>query len=98
MARRIVKEAKPQDLIEELLIRDVIDLTWEVLRMRRLKVGLLRGSMATGVRTMLDELGYGPSFEFEHNQRPVISGPQETNPSGLRSAQPSTKQDSQSLT
>ena len=48
MARRIVKEAKPQDSIEELLIRDVIDLTWEVLRMRRLKVGLLRGSMATG--------------------------------------------------
>ena len=69
MARRIVKEAKPRDSIEELLIRDVIDLSWEVLRMRRLKVGLLRGSMAIGVRTMLDELGYGPSFEFEHNQR-----------------------------
>jgi hypothetical protein len=67
MARRIVKEAKPQDSIEELLIRDVIDLAWEVLRMRRLKVGLLRGSMGIGVRVMLDEL-YGTT-EFGENQR-----------------------------
>jgi hypothetical protein len=39
MAERIVQEAQPADAIEEFLVRDVIDLTWEVLRARRLKVG-----------------------------------------------------------
>jgi hypothetical protein len=53
MAKRIVKEAQPEDSIEELLIRDVIDLAWEVFRLRRLKVGILRASTAIGVRTVL---------------------------------------------
>ena len=39
----IVSGAQPRDAIEEFLTRDVIDLTWEVLRLRRLKAGLLRG-------------------------------------------------------
>ncbi len=69
MARRIVKEAKPKDSIEELLIRDVIDLAWEVLRLRRLKVGILRASMAIGVKIVLDELGHSPLLEFDRNQK-----------------------------
>jgi hypothetical protein len=69
MAERIVKEADPKDSIEELLIRDVIDLAWEVFRIRRLKVGILRASTATGVRTMLDELGHGPSLGFDYNRK-----------------------------
>jgi hypothetical protein len=69
MARRIVKEAKPRDSIEELLIRDVIDLAWEVLRLRRLKVGVLRASMAIGVKIVLDELGHSPLLEFGRNQK-----------------------------
>jgi hypothetical protein len=58
MAERIVKETQPKDSIEEFLVRDVVDLTWEVLRMRRLKVGILRASMANGVRNVLDEIGH----------------------------------------
>ena len=50
MAARIVKEADPKDSIEELLIRDVIDLAWEVLRLRRLKVGILRVCPETSCR------------------------------------------------
>ena len=42
----IVKAAHPKDAIEDLLTRDVIDLSWEVVRLRRLKAGLLRGGLA----------------------------------------------------
>ena len=44
-AGRIVGVSRPKDAIEEFLIRDVIDLTWEVLRLRRVKAGILRASM-----------------------------------------------------
>ena len=46
VALAIVKAAHPKDAIEDLLTRDVIDLSWEVLRLRRLKAGLLRGRHA----------------------------------------------------
>jgi hypothetical protein len=69
MAARIVKEADPKDSIEELLIRDVIDLAWEVLRLGRLKVGILRASTAIGVRTVIDELAHGASLEFDYNRK-----------------------------
>jgi hypothetical protein len=36
---------KPTDAIEEMWIRDVVDLTWETLRMRRLKKTLLASAM-----------------------------------------------------
>ena len=46
VALRIVRAAKPRDAIEEFLIRDVIDLTWDILRLRRMKAGFLRASAA----------------------------------------------------
>src|SRR5271156_5260831 len=56
--RRIVGVSRPRDAIEEFLIRDVIDLTWEVLRLRRVKAGILRASMGAGVREVLQDVGY----------------------------------------
>jgi hypothetical protein len=32
--------------VEEFLLRDVIDLTWEILRLRRLKAGTIKASMS----------------------------------------------------
>ena len=46
---RIVKTAPPRDAIEDLLTRDVIDLSWDVLRLRRLKAGLLRGAISSSI-------------------------------------------------
>ena len=46
VALRIVRAGKPRDAIEEILIRDVIDLTWDILRWRRIKAGFLRASAA----------------------------------------------------
>ncbi len=55
---RFVAVAKPRDAIEEILTRDAIDLTWEILRLRRMKVGLLRASMGSGIRRVMSSLGY----------------------------------------
>src|SRR5271166_376781 len=55
---RIVAVAQPRDAIEELLTRDVIDLSWEILRLRRLKAGLLRASVGGGVERVIRSLGY----------------------------------------
>jgi hypothetical protein len=55
---RIVAVAQPKDAIEEFLTRDVVDLTWEILRLRRSKGGLLRAGTSKGVRRILSTLGY----------------------------------------
>jgi hypothetical protein len=60
VAVRVVKAATPRDAIEEFLIRDVIDLTWEILRLRRVKSGILKASMSVGVGEILNGLGHGP--------------------------------------
>ena len=57
---RVVAVARPRDAIEEFLTRDAIDLTWEILRLRRMKVGLLRASMGTGIESIMRGLGYNP--------------------------------------
>lgn len=58
IAGRIIGASRPKDAIEEILIRDVIDLSWEVLRLRRVKAGILRASMGAGVEQALAEVGY----------------------------------------
>ena len=59
VAARIVAVAQPKDPIEEFLTRDVVDLTWEILRLRRLKGGLLRAAASKGVHRILLTIGYG---------------------------------------
>ena len=44
------------------MTRDVIDLSWEVLRLRRLKAGLLRGATSSRIYQVMCRLGY----EDEH--------------------------------
>jgi hypothetical protein len=58
VAAQIVAVAQPKDAIEEFLTRDVVDLTWEILRLRRLKAGLLRASSSSGISNVMDSLGY----------------------------------------
>jgi hypothetical protein len=58
VAMRVVRGARPRDAIEEFLVRDVVDLTWEILRLRRIKAGMLRASMSAGVGKVLDAVGY----------------------------------------
>jgi hypothetical protein len=50
VGERILAVAPPKDFIEELLAWDVINLTWEIFRVRRLKAGTLRISARGGLR------------------------------------------------
>jgi hypothetical protein len=61
IATRIVTVAQPRDAIEEFLTRDVIDLTWDILRWRRMRAGLLRAAAGKGVRKILSTIGYNNS-------------------------------------
>ena len=73
LAARVVGVSGPRDALEELLLRDVIDLTWEILRLRRLKAGLLRASMSAGVSQVLETVGY-PYFESERLSQDWAAG------------------------
>jgi hypothetical protein len=64
IAGRIVGATRPRDALEELLLRDVIDLTWEILRLRRVKTGMLRASMGAGVGSVLGAI----SYPYPHRQ------------------------------
>jgi hypothetical protein len=72
IAGRIVGTSRPRDAIEEIMIRDVIDLTWEVLRLRRIKAGMLRASMGAGVDLVLTGVGQ-PYSEYPYTERKRLS-------------------------
>jgi hypothetical protein len=63
LAASVVAGARPRDAIEELLTRDVLDLTWEILRLRRVKAGILNASMSEGVESVMDRLGYDDTLD-----------------------------------
>ena len=46
----------PTDVIEEFWVRDVVDLLWEAMRLRRLKASLLRSSAMQGLEEILAPL------------------------------------------
>jgi hypothetical protein len=59
---RFTQALKPADILEEMWVRDVVDLTWEVLRLRRLKANLLSGCACEGMHQVLISLGAGREF------------------------------------
>jgi hypothetical protein len=58
IAARIADASRPTDAIEDFLVRDVIDLTWEIVRLRRVKTGIIRASTSVGVHEVLEAFGY----------------------------------------
>src|SRR5947209_18069165 len=50
------------DIIEEAWVRDVVDLTWEVLRMRRLKASLLNACAREGIEKALISINAGDAL------------------------------------
>jgi hypothetical protein len=51
---RIAAAVKPKDVIEEIWMRDIADLSWEVLRMRRIKARLLTSRVTAQIRAYLE--------------------------------------------
>lgn len=50
---RLKAKIAPRDVIEEIWLRDILDLQWEVLRMRRLKALLLNNNSPAGLDSLL---------------------------------------------
>jgi len=62
---RLSGTVKPKDVLEEIWVRDVVDLTWDTLRMRRLKAALLASAMTQAIAEMFRHiLEYGEAEEL----------------------------------
>jgi hypothetical protein len=64
MRAQILGDIQPKGVFETMLVRDVIDLHWEILRLRRLKAALLRGKAFEGVREILEPFGNKDDEDF----------------------------------
>ena len=53
---RLTGTLKPSDALEEIWVRDVVDLVWEVFRLRRLKAHLIRAGAYEGMAQVLKPL------------------------------------------
>jgi hypothetical protein len=62
---RVASAVSPSDIIEEILVRDFVDLDWEVSRLRRLKASLMSATAYTGVQAVLRPLGAGEALAEE---------------------------------
>jgi len=57
LAARIRAAVAPANIIEEIWARDVADLTWDVVRLRRLKAGLFRVGASDGMAEIMRGFG-----------------------------------------
>jgi hypothetical protein len=53
---RISGTLKPTDILEEIWVRDIVDLVWEALRLRRLKAKLMTAAAHKGLERILGPL------------------------------------------
>jgi hypothetical protein len=53
---RVANALQPADVLEEIWIRDVVDLSWEVFRLRRLKAQLMNSAAHEGMGQVLGPL------------------------------------------
>jgi len=53
LCARIAAAVKPKDFIEEIWVRDVADLSWEVFRLRRIKAKVWTSNVAAAIRSTL---------------------------------------------
>jgi hypothetical protein len=53
---RVSRAIKPADIIEEVWVRDVVNLTWEVQRLRQLKAKLLAVNVHKGLEDILERM------------------------------------------
>ena len=50
---RVQASVRPKDIIEEIWVRDVVDLTWDVLRLRRLKANIMVAATQRAIKKVL---------------------------------------------
>ena len=64
---RVSAAVQPADMIEEILVRDIADLDWDICRLRRVKANLITATVSEGLepalRPLVDEMGSHESDE-----------------------------------
>ena len=55
MCAEFMVAVNPNDFIEQMLTRDIVDLEWDILRLRRLKAGVYASAIALGLGSALAE-------------------------------------------
>ena len=53
---RVCETLQPSDVLEHIWIRDIVDLAWDVFRLRRLKVDLMSAAAHEGMAQLLEPL------------------------------------------
>jgi hypothetical protein len=61
---RVCLSLEPADIFEEIWVRDFVDLTWEVLRWRRLKSSLMAASALKGLRKVLEPFDFAENHDL----------------------------------
>lgn len=56
LLEQVSEAVKPSDLIEEILVHDVVDLTWEILRLRRIKSSFISKALLDLLESILEPL------------------------------------------
>ena len=79
---RVSAEVKPTDIIEEIWIRDVVDLTWEILRWRRIRTSLVAAEMSAKLRPILARLI--PAGSWQSVGQKLIKGWDEGKPAAIK--------------
>lgn len=63
LSARITAAVAPENVIEEIWVRDVVDLVWDAVRLRRLKAGLFTVGASDGMAKLLRAIGEQYDFK-----------------------------------
>jgi hypothetical protein len=73
---RMTATLKPADILEEIWVRDIVDLVWESFRLRRLKAHLMTASAHEGMAQVLEGLDhrspYGTSQKWAARSQEAV--------------------------
>ena len=69
------QQVGPHDLIDEIYIRDVVDQTWEIHRLRQIRIGIMRNGQKQAVRQYVDLI---VSSSMTSEQRDVVQDKMKT--------------------
>jgi hypothetical protein len=58
LLERLSGDVKPKDMVERIWVRDIVDHTWEILRLRRIKKGLVSPAVQIALSKHLEQYVY----------------------------------------
>jgi hypothetical protein len=59
LLNELAREVKPKDFIEWLWVKDIADLTWEIIRLRRIKAAYVNGQFTSALASRLKPAANG---------------------------------------